>query len=348
MEEFVEEFFDHLDYPVMVTDRSDLVIYKNPFAKKYLPVPRKGGSIVRYVNTGEINYLDEGRLVALQSVYKETSPYRRAVVFKSDDSALPEASLGIFDPALSLLQREHMRGFLSGLSKTLAPVLIPLIKDDRGIKYLPRAVDLGEPLRILCRHFYGSARELEAAASFNELCPVDYYVDYLKRAILAPVEEYGCPVIFRFERGLTATRYVDFTHYTMIFLRLITLALERSDGRSADILIRCDDSELSTLISYSPKLPKRYFPSGKFTEFRSLMQGDDVNFAMLEALFEDQPKCKFSYEVNTEGTHTVTARFDLPITAAPRRLAQGEGFDSEFFEEIRKMVGDYLYAIVAK
>ncbi len=349
MEEFVEEFFDQFDFPVMVTDQSDYVVYKNPFAKKYLPAPRKGGSIVRYVNSGEVNVLDDGGLVALQSVYGESSPYRRAVVVKSDDSYMPKARLWVFDPLLPLLRREHIRGFLAGLSGSLAPVLIPLIKDDSGIKYLPRAADAGEPLRMLCRHFYSSAGELEAAASFNSLCPADHLVEYLKRALIGPTEKFGCPVVFRYERGLSAAKLIDFTRYAMIFIRLFTAALEKSVDRSVDILIRCDDLEFSTLISYNPRLPKRYSPSGRFPEFRTLAPGDDLNSAMLEALFEGDPSCKFSFSVGPEKTFAVTARFDMPLVPLPWRLEQ-KVFDENdpAVKEAERMISDYIAAILEK
>ena len=348
MEEFVEEFFDSLDFPIIVTDESDLVIYKNPFAKKYIPVPRKGGSIVRYIDSGRINMLDESRLVSFSSLFGQSAPYKCALVFKSDDSAVPDLKLWIFDQSLFLLQRDHVRGFLSGVARTLAPTLIPLIRDDHKIKYLPRAAELGETLRALSGYFYKRSRELETASTFSKLLPVERLIDFLKSAILGPAEKFGCPILFRYERENNSPCYIDFSHYTLIFIRLFILAIERSVHKGADVLLRCDGSELSTLISFTPNLPKRYSPSGRFEEFRTTIPGNDINIAMLEALFEDE-SCRFSYETGPEKTYPLTVRFDMDLAAPPKRLAQDVDPDStDLIAEEMRMIADLIAALIEK
>ena len=78
------------------------------------------------------------------------------------------------------------------------------------------------------------------------------------------------------------------------------------------------------------------------------MPGDDINVAMLEALFEEQEGCKFSYEVGPEKTYPVTARFDLPLISLPNRLAQDVAEDDGRIDEIKEMIRDLLAAVIEK
>ena len=324
MENYVEDFFAGLNCPVIVTDPNDLVIYKNGFAKKYLRTPRKGDSILRYVNSGGVNVLDRDGLVSLNSVFGGACPYQRALVFRTDASPSPEAKLWIFDQLLFLLRPDQIRGFLAGAARTLAPILIPLIKDGTGIKFIPRPAEWKEPLRALCGYFYSLSGELEAASSFCEFCPADRLTAFLKNSLAAPAERAGFPVLFRYECDPGDLSYIDYTFYYAIFVRLFILALEHSEQRRAELLIRCDGSECSTLISCVPKLPKKYPEAGGFDELRKIIPGDDLNVALAESLFEYRPSCKFSFEVSAEKTFPVTLRFDIPAERAPRILRQDE------------------------
>ena len=337
METRAENVLSRIKSPIIITDSEDRVIFKNPFAKKIFPTPRKGSSIIPYIDKNGINILNESHTVAMFSLFGVSSPYRRAVVFISDATRLaPGFKFWFFDISLHLLLPDNVKSFLAGAEKSVRPRVIALVNGETKADD-PSFDGWAPTIQRLSNHFFQRSDSAYAAASFSRRCSTDYLVEYLNDAVFKSAAAFNIPVVSHYETDFDRIRYVEFCQYVTIFLRTFVIAINQAAGKRFDVRFRKDSNEFSTIISYNARLPEDVLLSGSFKEFYFLFPGDKFNISLLEAMFIDNGGYKFSFEADHDNPFDIQIRFDVPASEMPGRLTQNptQEQEDEMFEELK-------------
>ena len=348
MNDNVIRFFNSVSFPIIITDGEDRVNFKNLSAQKFIKSPRRGGSMVPFVDPYGVNILDNDRKIAIVSMFGPSAPFRRALVIYSDDSIRPAAKLWIFDSSLYVLDADRVYDFTACVGEALAPLLIPLLRDDPLAKRIPTATQWKESFGMIYRTLHAASRNYASVSEFFRAPPPEVMASHIRDDVIAVVERAGFSVIYRTELYSSAGRYADYFSFIVLFIRLLFIFISRSVDRSLDVLIRSDDSEISAIISFNPMIPFSYPVNGKTDELFEVLPDDELDIAVIAACIGAVDGCEFSFEAAKERTNFLSARLDMPLHPLPRRLGQQDGFTGPALDDLRTYFKDLSSAIFAK
>ncbi len=321
MENNILDLFEGIVCPVLITDSSDIVIYKNSIARKNFTSPRKGSSIKPSIDANDINIIDDGDLgTSIHTLLNRNTVYRRALVFRVDDGR-SRIRVWIFDIALQMIRAEMARTFLYNVSNALAPLIDGMIetqtsgKDVLGDGWTAPIHKLSAMLNTALKNLYFT--------NTHTLCSAEELCKSLHEEVLSKLSALGVSCKSHRFALSRAPVYIDYYSYTQLFIRIFLMIINRNIGNIIDINYTKDFGVFRTEFSFAVKLSDPSTRRGNFSDLGSVLEKDVLNIVMIDSLIKSEEGSRAFYEVRRGDMKNLSLIFEMPVKTLPgRRLRQ--------------------------
>ena len=337
MDNEILNLFDDLAFPVLITDHRDILIYKNGVGRKTFTVPRRGSSIKSSIAPYDINIIDDGEHTSeIHTLRNTDTVYRRALVLKYGNGS-SAVKIWIFDITLQMLKPEMARTFLYNAANLIYPLISEIIEKKADAESV-----FGDgwtaPLHKLSIMLNNALRKLYFINA-HEYCSAEEFCKTLNSEVLNRLNALG---IFCKAHRISLVNdptYIDYYNYTMLFMRVFLMIINRNIGNIIDVSFIRDVGLLRTEISFAAKLTKPKDRSGNIRTLRYVFENDSLNIALIDSLIQSEERARLSYDVRTWDMKNVTIAFDFPTKSLPgRRLRQYISLSDIDFTEFTDLI----------
>lgn len=321
MDNEILKLFDDLAFPVLITDHRDILIYKNEIGRKNFVVPRRGISIKPSIAPLDINIIDDGEHTSsIHTLKNSDTIYRRALVLKYGDGS-SAVKIWLFDITLQMLKPEMARTFLYNASTMIYPMISEIIENKADAESV-FGDNWSAPLHKLSIMLNNCLRKLYFVNA-HEYCSAEEFCRILNVEVLDKLNALGVSCKSHRISYVSEPTYIDYYNYTMLFMRIFLMIINRNKGNIIDINFIRDVGVLRTEITFAANLTKPKNRSGNINTLRYVFENDSLNIAMIDSLLKTEDRSRLSYDVRTWDMKNTTIAFDFPSKPLPgRRLRQ--------------------------
>ncbi len=321
MENVILDLFEGIVCPVLITDSADIVIYKNSIARKNFTSPRKGSSIKPSIAVNDINIIDDGNLgTSIQTLSNRNTVYRRALVFRVE-SGRSIFRIWMFDIALQMIRQEMARTFLYNASSALSPLIDRIVEtqasgtDVLGDGWTASMHKLSSMLNTALKNLYFT--------NTHTLCSAEELCKSLHEEVLSKLSALGVSCKSHRIALSHDPVYIDYYSYTLLFIRIFLMIINRNCGNIIDINYTKDFGVFRTEFSFAVKLSDPSTRRGKICDLGSVLEKDTLNIAMIDSLIKSEEGSRAFFEVRRGDMKNLSLIFEMPVKTLPgRRLRQ--------------------------
>lgn len=338
------DLFEGVACPVIVTDNSDVVIYKNSIARKNFSSPRKGSSIKTGILANDINIVDgDEHGTAIHTLANRDTIYRRALVFRVG-AGNNARRVWLFDIALQMIRPEMARTLLYNASNALLPLIEKIVETQAsGSDILGE--DWSAPVHKVALMLHTGLKNLYFAST-HTLCSAEELCRALHEEVLSKLSALG--IVCKSHR-ISNTRepvFVDYYTYTQIFIRFFLMILNRNSGNIIDINYTKDEGMFRTEFCFAAKLYDPVSRHGRIADLGAVLKNDTLNIAMIDSLIKSEEGAHGFYEVRRTDVRNLSLTFEIPVKKLPgRRLRQEIDVSditlSGFIELLGRIIRDF-------
>lgn len=324
-----ENFF----IPVIITDKSGKITYKNTAARRCIPSPRRGGNLLKYAEE-QLPCINDSE-IRIITVKNNTSVFNRAFVVERN-----EESYWIFSPELALAESEHVMRIPESEFERFSPQIKRLIENITAKKIdfsVTRFFRMEEELlfalkKIFLRHTYGTFRVREVVyALYEETLRISNALNFRVRVVL----ENTAPESHK------RLRFIPLA-VTYIYSLLFFLNISKSSECSVKILY--SENKFDLILSAPLTLPENY-GCQSFEDIAELLPKDQLNLILI---LQNSALNELNIFFNIDNDGVLTLRLSPPIEEAddmflfrPDEYEQEREF-ARIKEQISKCVDNIL------
>lgn len=346
MEQRIYDLFDDMNCPVIVTDETDAVIYKNPLAKRNIPLPKRGTSIAFYIDPRGINIIDESNEnVGFHTFSGISVAYRRALAFSIPQKNAKRERVWLFDFTFQMITPESARTFLFNVTRTLEPLISDIVSGRIDQKEFSEESWTSSFYKLV-KFLSGCLKDLYFTNN-STLCSEATLIEFMRNETIARLSMLG---IRGESHQITLSKrhgYVDYYRYTVIFIRILLFMIGRNKADTFKVdFIKVEDI-LRTQIHFGCKLKDPSTRFGGIKNLHELFPNDRLNLAVIEALIDSELGYELNYEVQKGVPRNVILTFDAPVKLpTATALRQEPIFDgAPGFTEFKSIIADMFAAL---
>ena len=345
MEQRVYDLFDNMNCPVVITDNSDIVTYKNPLAKRNIPLPRRGSSIALHIDPRGVNIIDEATENAAFHTFSGLSlSYKHALAFTVPNKTGHE-TIWLFDFTFQMVKRETARTFLFNAARTIKPFVDDITSGRIGKKEMSEE-SWSNAFYKLVKFLSGCLKDLYFTNE-TTVCADTTLIEFLRNEAIEKLGMLGIrgeshQIISDRRRG-----YIDYYRYTVIFIRILLFMIGRNNANSFKVDFIKEEDILRTRIEFGCRLSDPSTRFGKFKDLHDVFPNDRLNLAVIEALLSSERGYELNYEIRKGAPRNVILTFDAPLKVpAAATLHQTPDFVAvPAFMEFRTIIADLFASL---